>query len=401
MDSIATELLNEKLRPKALKKYDILDTPKDAAFDRITRIAAVYMDVPFAMISIVDDQRIWFKSAYGFEIPEIKRESGLCASAIQTAGVYEIENAAEDNRTQNNPLVTGMPGIRFYAALPLKTLDGHNLGTLCVMDKQPGKLTDGELMVLTDLRDIVMELLELRTAASAAVFRQRNMLNMTVHDLKNPLSSISLRAQFIIKKKDNAEAVSELGLQIWESSKQIVTQINNLLLHSGTDLATLSRRDQPIDLSKIVSKVVSSSSMLASYKEQDVTMELADQPYVMGDEMQLYEIVDNLVSNAIKYCFSGGKIHVSLSKSEGMAIIKVSDNGPGFSLEDHNTMFQQFATLSARPTGEESSSGLGLSIVRQLVEQHRGQVYAEKNPLLQGAHIVVELPALVQNDLHT
>jgi GAF domain-containing protein len=161
-------LPNENERLRAVRRYDILDTPPDGAFDRITALAARLFRVPIAIISIVDEDRIWFKSRYGVDVAEIPRDPGLCASAILGDRPWVVEDAAVDPRTLANPLVAGEFGLRFYAAVPLRTSDGFNLGVLCVLDRQPRTTGDAELGILFDLAGIVMDELELRLATRRA-----------------------------------------------------------------------------------------------------------------------------------------------------------------------------------------------------------------------------------------
>jgi GAF domain-containing protein len=153
---------NEEKRIEELKRYNILDTPPDGSFDRITRLAATLFDVPVAIISLVDTDRIWFKSAYGLNVHQINRDPGLCASAILSDDLYVVDNAATDPRTLANPLVAGEFGLRFYAAAPLQTEGQCNLGTLCIIDKTPRSLTEKEQKILKELSEIVMDEMELR-----------------------------------------------------------------------------------------------------------------------------------------------------------------------------------------------------------------------------------------------
>src|SRR5215469_4138587 len=125
---------NEAERLGALRRYSVLDTPADGSFDHITALAAELFRVPIALISLVDHDRIWFKSHHGLDASETGREPGLCASAIFSPEVYHIRDAATDMRALANPLVAQGFGLRFYAAAPLRTHDGFNLGTLCIID---------------------------------------------------------------------------------------------------------------------------------------------------------------------------------------------------------------------------------------------------------------------------
>ena len=153
----------------AVRRYDVLDSPPDGAFDRITALAARLFDVPIALVTIVDSDRIWFKSRHGLDVGEIPRDPGLCASAILQHGPYLVNDATTDPRTLANPLVAGDLGLQFYAAVPLTTHDGHNLGTLCVIDRQPRELTDDEVTNLQDLASVVVDELELRLSARRTV----------------------------------------------------------------------------------------------------------------------------------------------------------------------------------------------------------------------------------------
>ena len=156
-------------RQAAVHRYAILDTPPDGTFDSITAIAASIFDVPIAIVSIVDHDRIWFKSHHGLEIDAVDRAPGLCASAILSDEPYIINDAKIDPRALANPLVAGDFGLRFYAAAPLKTSDGFNLGTLCVIDKKPRQTSDKQMRMLQSLAAVVMDELELRLAARNVV----------------------------------------------------------------------------------------------------------------------------------------------------------------------------------------------------------------------------------------
>ena len=157
--------LEEADRLTAVRRYAILDTPPDGAFDRICALAARFFDVPLASVTIVDEERIWFKAIQGLDVVEIPRSPGLCASAILQDAPYVVSDGLIDPRTANNPLVHGELGVRFYAAAPIVTSDGHRLGTVNVIDTKPRVITERDTETLRDLAAIVMDELELRLAA--------------------------------------------------------------------------------------------------------------------------------------------------------------------------------------------------------------------------------------------
>jgi sigma-B regulation protein RsbU (phosphoserine phosphatase) len=168
-DPVVQVITDEAQRLAAVRRYHVLDTPPDGAFDRITSLAARLFEVPISIVSIVDADRIWFKSHHGVDAEQIGRDPGLCASAVLQSEPWMVNDARTDPRTLANPLVAGELGLQFYAGVPLTTHDGYNLGTLCVIDQEPRRLTEAQVASLTDLAQVVMDELELRLAARRTV----------------------------------------------------------------------------------------------------------------------------------------------------------------------------------------------------------------------------------------
>jgi GAF domain-containing protein len=153
---------DEAGRLKALRQYRILDTEPEQAFDDLTLIASQICGVPIALISLVDEDRQWFKSRVGIEARESSRSVSFCAHAILQDGIFTIPDASKDERFRDNPFVTSNPGIRFYAGAPITTQEGYALGTLCVIDFVPRKLTGEQIHALEALERQVTAQLELR-----------------------------------------------------------------------------------------------------------------------------------------------------------------------------------------------------------------------------------------------
>ncbi|MET1022475.1 MAG: protein kinase [Arthrobacter sp.] len=160
---------DEEGRMRAVERYRILDTPGDGTFDRIAGLAARMFSVPVAIVSVVDHDRIWFKAHHGTEVTEIARDPGLCASAILQDDVWLVEDARRDPRTLANPLVAGEFGLQFYAGVPLRTPDGYNLGTFCILDREPREFGADDIRALEDLAAIVMNDLEMRLQSREAI----------------------------------------------------------------------------------------------------------------------------------------------------------------------------------------------------------------------------------------
>lgn len=154
--------LNEAERLAALRRYEILDTPPEPAFDRIVRLASYMLGTPISLVSLIDETRQWFKAHQGIETSQTPRSMAFCAHAILGDDVFVVPDARADRRFADNPLVTGEPNIRFYAGAPLHTPEGHRLGTLCVIDRRPRTLDDEKRALLADLSALVVDALELR-----------------------------------------------------------------------------------------------------------------------------------------------------------------------------------------------------------------------------------------------
>jgi diguanylate cyclase (GGDEF)-like protein len=178
----------ESARIDALHRYDVLDTAPEEAFDRITRLARNVLQMPFAMISLVDRDRIWFKSKQNVPAAESPRAGSFCTQTIAGVAPFVVSDARNDPRFADNPAVAGKPHIRYYIGIPLRTRDGHNIGSLCVLDTNVRVLTPQQVELLSDLARLVVDELELRLVAAmdslTGAMTRRRFLEVATADMQ-------------------------------------------------------------------------------------------------------------------------------------------------------------------------------------------------------------------------
>jgi GGDEF domain-containing protein len=214
--------VNEASRVSSLVKLDVLDTPPEDRFDRITRLAQRIFDVPIALISLVDNRRQWFKSRQGLEVSETCRKSSFCAHAItlpvtvdQSNRIMQVPDTLLDSRFHDNPLVTGEPHIRFYAGFVLQSHDDHNLGTLCIIDDKQKYLTDEDQAALFDFGMVTQDALQsLRYEDKdihTGLYNRRGLLSVADYFLEEATRRKLYTTLIYIEKLNFLRLVKEFG----------------------------------------------------------------------------------------------------------------------------------------------------------------------------------------------
>jgi signal transduction histidine kinase/CheY-like chemotaxis protein len=224
------------------------------------------------------------------------------------------------------------------------------------------------------------------------------ILGTVAHDLKNPLGVILGRTEMLKEMTANA-ALSPASIQaqidhVRDAAKRLTAMVDNLIADAMADALDITVRREQVDLASLVNEVVTSNRPLADGKEQIISVSSPPVHNVSCDIDRIREAIDNLLSNAIKYSPVGGHIELLVSHEEGVTVVTVRDEGQGLSPEDMGRLFGRFQRLSAKPTGGENSTGLGLSIVKRIVELHGGSVSADSPGPGRGTTFQITLPDL-------
>ncbi|WP_052475957.1 GAF domain-containing sensor histidine kinase [Cohnella kolymensis] len=378
----------EQERIMALRRYQILDTPPDGAFDRITSLASELLNVPVAITSLVDTERIWFKSHHGVDLQEVQREPGLCSSAILRDLPYILNDASIDPQSLAHPLVAGEAGFRFYAGVPLTTHDNYNLGVLCVMDYKPRTITEQELNILKKLAQIVMDEMELRLASRHvdSLTKQKSaLLAVLSHEIRTPMNgmvgmaSLLQSTELTEEQKDYLEIMDTCG-------QSLLTLLDHILDFSKLEAGKMELLIEPFDLRSCVRQVMNLFAAQALSKGVVISSEMdSNIPALLAGDMQkIRQILINLVSNAVKFTKTG-KIHIAVeldsndSNLENVNVyFRVKDTGIGIQNEQMDRLFYPFSQVHSRLSHENyGGTGLGLSICKQFVDMMQGRIWLE------------------------
>ena len=394
---------DELERLAALDRYQILDTPREAEFDDVTKLVSEICDTPIAVVNLITRGRQWFKSEVGLGVRETPLDSSICAHAILQEGLVVVPDTTKDSRFADNPLVTGDPRLRFYAGSLLQTPDGFSIGTLCVLDTEPRELTEHQAAALETLSRHVMNLFELRrtTRRQIELNRQveamleghKRVLAMVSHDIRGPLGTIAMGSEMLMRQAP-AGTHNVTAERISRAAKRAAKLADDLIDVEGLARGSLALERVPTPLSAVIDDVVDQYQPAAQRAgvELDARVVRPLAP-VSGDAARLAQVLSNLISNAITHTPAGGTVRVEACSDGAAVVMSVRDSGPGVPAEFADKVFEPF--WRGREDASTKGLGLGLSIVQELVHAHEGTVALKDNDG-SGAHFEVRLPALAE-----
>ncbi|HWA09793.1 MAG TPA: ATP-binding protein [Opitutaceae bacterium] len=399
---------NDDARLDVLRSLGILDTAPESDYDDLTALAAAICEVPMASITLVDEDRQWFKSSVGLKDRETSRDVSFCAHAVADPKheILIVPDAHDDPRFADNPLVLGDPRIRFYAGAPLVTQDGWALGTLCVLDREPRELTSFQLGALNTLRKHVINALELRRlvntqrqviadldqarrqieaarlAAEEAARAKAQFLAAMSHEIRTPMNAV-VGMSTLLRDTPLTGEQRDCVDTIHTSSELLLTVINDILDFSKIEAGKLDFESEPFDLVACVKGAVDLLAAPAATKKIPLRIDLAPglPAGVKGDVTRVRQILINLLSNAVKFTDSG-EIVVRVAgagRPDGRVEVhfSVSDTGVGISAEGLGRLFRNFSQADVSTARRYGGTGLGLAISKRLAELQGGRMWVE------------------------
>lgn len=378
---------NEEERLRELLDYGVLDTSREEDFDDLTLLASQICDTPVSLITFVDTERQWFKSAVGIDINETPRDVSFCGHAIlDPDSILEVKDARADERLKDNPLVTGELQVGFYVGVPLVTENGNALGTLCVIDSKARNLTKKQKNALKVLAKQAMHLLALRkrsrqldelvnflTAKNAKI---EKFAYTAAHDLQSPLNNISQMVNLLKSKED-------LPPKVFENSLNHISTLSDKLRNLITDLLSFSKVNNLTELPReeidLVTFYADIQQLLPDFQKVQFDHNFIC-PKLNVNKPVLHFTLLNLFTNAIKYCDKENVlVQFNQFQSEGKNVFQVIDNGSGIPEGYKPKLFEAFETAGKKDRFGNIGSGLGLANIKRILTELGGDIYLVKS----------------------
>lgn len=372
---------NEKERIRALNDLDILDTLEEAAYDDLTYLAAQLCDAPIALVSLVDENRQWFKSHHGLGARETPRDIAFCSHAIHGDEVFVVEDSDKDERFHDNPLATDAPHVKFYAGMPLYVDGKYPVGTLCIIDNHARKLTDEQRKSLEALARQVVTQLELRLK-----LKQLNVLDhakdefisMVSHELRTPLTSIvgSLGLLLQTMQDQLGPEASSMADVAHRNAERLINIVNDMLDIAKVDAGKLDLSLAKVSLNNAILDAVESNVPYATKCRCMLESELSATEGVelVVDKGRIIQVMNNLISNAAKFTKDDDTIIIKSSIDGDFVNIRVIDHGPGITEISRGDVFKRFVQSSSNVNHKLPGTGLGLNLCKYIIEKHNGVI---------------------------
>lgn len=380
---------NETERISALYEYNILDTLPEKEYDDITKIAADICGMPISLITIIDNERQWFKSNHGLDGTETARDEAFCAHAIlEPHEIFMVPDSSKDERFFDNPYVTGPPHVGFYAGVPLVMDNGTAMGTLCVLDKKPNDITPAQKETLKALARQVVAGFEVRKLnhklseqkAQMELLNEdlTNFAHAVAHDIKSPCASIAMCTAYLLENE--AGTMSPEGktfLDMMHSTSHSAVEMVNGVLRHTLEVNNADITKEHFTFGGLAAEVKKLITLPGDFIFEVKHAELQ----LFAPKSVLLQVLINLANNAIKYNDKPeGSVILDAAESLTHYTFSVTDNGRGISPENQSRIFGMFNTLGIKDRFNNKGTGIGLSTVKRLVQKANGNISVTSQP---------------------
>lgn len=395
---------NELERVQVLQDYGILDTSEEACFNDLVHLAAKICGTPISIISLLDQDRSWFKASYGLPRGEVARKYSMCSHAILQPEALIVEDTAIDDRFIDNPILCGDLNVRFYAGTPLRTSSGHHIGTLCVLDSSPRKITHDQIEALRILAQQVIAHLELRKSHQAVELANERLreinaskdkfFSIIAHDLRAPFHGILGFSEVLeteIEELDH-KGISDIAGYLRSTAHATFRLLENLLQWAMSEGGALVCHPQEVYIEQVFQTIFEVLGAVAQKKNIILHNDVSPDLVCYVDINMITSVLQNLCSNAIKFTRNGGHVYLSAIQAGSDVHIKVRDTGIGMTESQIQGFFNSQQPQSIKGTDGEKGTGLGLLLCRQFVEKNNGKMQIEST-LDEGTTFTITVPS--------
>ncbi len=370
---------NESSRLATLRRYSILDSLSEPEFNDASTLAAMLCGTPVSLVSLIDQDRQWFKATVGIDISETPRSQSFCAYTLLDSKTLVVPDARHDPRFADNPLVTGDPNIRFYAGAPIVAPNGHVLGTVCVIDTQPRTLTSQQVAGLEALSRQVMaliearsNLLEYRRTAAALIESEKlaavgRLASSMAHEINNPLEAIT-NLLYLCRSRALVPDVQE-----WLEQADLELRRISLIANQSLRFHRQSTNPQEVSCISLFNPTLDLYESRLRNARITVEKRKRAKELIVCYEGDIRHVLSNLITNAIDSMPTGGRLLVRTREGTDWAsgrkgvFLTIADTGKGIDADTQKRMFEAFFS-----TKGNNGAGLGLWMSSQIVQRHEG-----------------------------
>lgn len=392
---------DESARLSELADFDIDFTDIQSNFKELTELAAKIAGTPISMVNLIDNYTLWSVSTFGLETEQTPREESICQYTLMESTPFEVKDLREDSRFLDKDFVTGEPRLRYYLGVPIRSGNGYNLGSLCVIDRVKKELEPEKIELLKIIANEIVK--RLKSIKFMNILQEKvNDLQQTqkkiAHDIRGPLGGIIGLSQIISDQGEdnNMEEVLEAFSLIQKSGTSIL-ELADEILTSGEPGGKKQSTLMGYQLTLQAFKEKLEKLYRPQAKNKNINFHISTTPEtetITFSKNKLMQITGNLISNSMKFTPDNGTISVDLALKLEQGLknltIKVKDSGIGLNSEKIDTILNGNASTSDG-TGGEKGYGFGLSLVKHLVDSLHGTMQINSSPG-EGAEFVIKVP---------